>query len=96
MKPAAVKVGGNQGRMVERRLAVGFQQIVPGVFRTGGGTDRLRLGVLGAPPSRRQRRLLSADFFIEDVLLGRPICATAVEQSPRVFNQGENGQNSLE
>ncbi|MDQ0288289.1 hypothetical protein [Oligosphaera ethanolica] len=40
--------------------------------------------------------LIFADFFIEDVLLGRPICATAVEQSPGVFNQGENGQNSLE
>ena len=38
---AAAKVGGNQGRMVGRRLAVGFLQIVPGVFPTGVVTDRL-------------------------------------------------------
>ncbi|MDD4539659.1 MAG: hypothetical protein PHT80_11645 [Lentisphaeria bacterium] len=40
MKPAAAKVSGNQGRMVGRRLAVGFRQIVPGVFPTGVVTDR--------------------------------------------------------
>ena len=37
MKPAAAKVGGNQGQMVGQRLAVGFLQIVLGVFPTGGG-----------------------------------------------------------
>ena len=42
IKPAAAKVGGNQGRMAGRRLAVGFLQIVPGVFPTGVVTDRLR------------------------------------------------------
>ena len=41
MKPAAAKVGGNQGRMAGRRRAVGFLQIVPGVFPTGVVTDRL-------------------------------------------------------
>ena len=35
MKPAAAKIGENQGRMAGRRLAVGFLQIVPGVFPTG-------------------------------------------------------------
>ena len=35
MKPAAAKVGGNQGRMAGRRLAVGFLQIVPGEFPAG-------------------------------------------------------------
>ena len=46
MKPAAAKVGGNQGRMVGRRRAVGFLQIVPGVFPTGVVTDRLRKKLL--------------------------------------------------
>jgi hypothetical protein len=49
------RVGGNQGRMVGRRLAVGFLQIVPGVFPTGVVTDRLRIhGLLAIhelPPS---------------------------------------------
>ena len=42
MKPAAAKVGGNHGPIAGRRLAVGFLQIVPGVFPTGVVTDRLR------------------------------------------------------
>ncbi len=42
MKPAAVKVGGNQDRMAGQRLAVGFLQSFPGVFPTGVATDRLR------------------------------------------------------
>ena len=41
MKHAAAKVGGNQDRMAGRRRAVGFLQIVPGVFPTGVVTDRL-------------------------------------------------------
>jgi len=41
MKPAAAKVGGNQSRMAGRRLAVGFLQLVPGVFPAGAVTDRL-------------------------------------------------------
>jgi len=32
MKPAAAKVGGNQGPMAGRRLAVCFRHIIPGVF----------------------------------------------------------------
>ncbi|HQL09364.1 MAG TPA: hypothetical protein PLE35_07165, partial [Lentisphaeria bacterium] len=38
---AAAKVGGNQGRMAGRR-AVGFLQIVSGVFPAGVMADRLR------------------------------------------------------
>ena len=49
MKPAAAKVGGNQGRMAGRRLAVGFRQIVPGEFPAGVVTDRLRKNVIGQP-----------------------------------------------
>jgi len=37
---AAAKVGGNQGRMSGRRLAVGFLQIVPGIFPAGVVADR--------------------------------------------------------
>ena len=57
MKPAAAKVGGNQGRMVGRRLAVGFLLIVPRCFPHRGGylpiTSRGR-GVGVSPiPTRR-------------------------------------------
>ncbi|MDQ0290633.1 hypothetical protein [Oligosphaera ethanolica] len=50
MKPATAKVSGNQGRMVGRRLAVGFLHIVPGVFPTGVVTDRLQRDKDGALP----------------------------------------------
>jgi len=57
MKPAAAKVGGNQGQMVGQRLAVGFLQIVLGVFPTGGGDlpiTSLGRGVGVSPtPTRR-------------------------------------------
>ena len=46
MKPAAAKVDGNHGPIAGRRLAVGFLQIVPGVFPTGVVTDRLLFGAI--------------------------------------------------
>ena len=46
MKHAAAQVGGNQGRMAGRQRAVGFLQIVPGVFPTGVITYRLRLAAV--------------------------------------------------
>ncbi|MDD4537717.1 MAG: hypothetical protein PHT80_01785 [Lentisphaeria bacterium] len=53
MKPAAAKVGGNQGRVAGRQRAVGFLQIVTGVFPTGKVTDR----ILRAPLHRRHRAI---------------------------------------
>ena len=54
MKPAAVKVGDNQGRMAGRQLAVGFLQLVPGVFPTGALTPMKPVVAMGCV-----RRLLS-------------------------------------
>ena len=58
MKPAAAKVSGNQGRMAGRRLAVGFREIVPGVFPNEVVTDRVPFRVVGQSLIRRycQRR----------------------------------------
>ncbi|MDQ0291681.1 hypothetical protein J3R75_003788 [Oligosphaera ethanolica] len=47
---AAAKVGGNQGRMVGRRRAVSFRQIVPGVFHTGAVTDQSQIYFLRIIP----------------------------------------------
>ena len=64
MKPAAAKVSGNQGRLAGRRLAVGFLQIVPGVFPTGVVTPMKHAAAqVGGNQGRMAGRRLAVGFL---------------------------------